>query len=92
MNETLMAIIKSGDNLSRYGYYNHMLAMGFEPGIPDLWIVTPDGRVKVIECKSPRGKVSPAQVAQIERLKRCGVEVFVCRGWGDFQDWINENI
>ena len=33
-----------------------------QPGIPDLLVRTPDGRVHVVECKAPGGTRTPAQL------------------------------
>jgi hypothetical protein len=33
-----------------------------QPGIPDLLVRAPDGRVDLVECKAPCGTRTPAQV------------------------------
>lgn len=33
-----------------------------DPGMPDLLVVTPDGRIVLIEVKSRHGRLTPAQV------------------------------
>ncbi|GEM88157.1 VRR-NUC domain-containing protein [Meiothermus granaticius] len=47
-------------------------------GYPDLTAFK-NGRVLLIECKSPEGKLSSHQVAKHAEIRACGTSVYVCR-------------
>ena len=47
------------------------------PGFPDLLEIQPGGRVRFVEMKSKRGRVSPIQRFWHERLRGLGHEVLV---------------
>ena len=54
-----------------------------ERGMPDIHGVLPGGRALYIEVKGPTGRLSPWQVAQIDRLRRQGALAFVARSVPD---------
>jgi hypothetical protein len=58
-------------------------ALGVTPGIPDLCLIAPIGRVFFIEVKTARGKLSPEQRKIHEWLTAIGVGVAVCRSVDD---------
>jgi hypothetical protein len=58
-------------------------ALGLTPGIPDLCLIAPVGRVFFIEVKTPRGSLSPEQVAIHSWLTAIGVPCAVCRSIND---------
>lgn len=59
-------------------YRNHQ-TLGCRPGRPDFELIV-DGRFYGLELKSPggRGKLSPAQEEERERIQRAGAMFFVC--------------
>ncbi len=52
---------------------------GVLAGVPDLTLVLPGGRCAFWECKTPRGKLSTAQVLAFSRLHDLGHSVAVVR-------------
>lgn len=56
-----------------------------KPGVPDILGYLDDGRFLAVECKSAIGRLSPAQVAFLERAERCGCKVVVARSIDDLQ-------
>ena len=56
--------------------------IGLRPGFPDLAVYR-DGRHALLEVKSPRGRLSPAQIETHAELKRHGAAVFVVRSQDD---------
>jgi hypothetical protein len=58
-------------------------ALGVTPGIPDLCLIAPVGRVFFIEVKTPRGKLSPDQRKIHEWLTAIGAPCAVCRSIDD---------
>lgn len=51
---------------------------GLMPGAPDVLVVT-EGRPVFVELKTPKGRLSDAQVAAHAALKAAGATVLVCR-------------
>ena len=49
-------------------------------GVPDRLAVLPGGLIYFIELKTDRGRLSPLQVWQQDRLRQLGVNVAVIRG------------
>ena len=51
-----------------------------QPGVPDLLIVLPRGKIFFIELKSPMktGRLSAIQRYRIDELREHGATVFVC--------------
>jgi hypothetical protein len=58
-------------------------ALGVTPGIPDLCLIAPVGKVFFIECKTASGKLSPDQRKIHEWLTAIGVQCAVCRSVDD---------
>ncbi len=53
-------------------------------GEPDFVILADGGRVLFVECKSRKGKLSPAQAALKHQAERLGHAVHVVRSMGEF--------
>ena len=49
-------------------------------GFPDLLILMPSGRTRLIEMKKPDGVVSPAQQHWCDRFRAMGHDILVVRG------------
>ena len=63
--------------------------LGCTPGRPDLQAIKKwfgIGITIYIECKSPKGKLSEAQRAYLEKLEDQGAEVIVCRTFEWFKN------
>ncbi len=71
------------------GRYNIADAF-FVPGIPDLAVMLPEGKVLWIEVKSEKGKLSPNQTAFHERLRGLEHDVIVARRVQDVGEWLAE--
>ncbi len=56
---------------------------GVLAGVLNLVLVLPDGRVAFWECKTPPGRISPAQFAFIDRLEALGHSWAVVRSIDD---------
>jgi hypothetical protein len=52
-------------------------ALGVTPGIPDLCLVLPGGKVAWWEIKADGGRISPSQAAMFSRFDESGHEVSV---------------
>lgn len=59
--------------------------LGQRRGIPDLEIIY-EGIPYFLEIKTPTGRLSPYQRAEIEALKRAGAYVYVVRDVEDVQE------
>lgn len=60
-------------------------------GEPDFVILADGGKVFLIECKTAKGKLSPAQLGIKAWAKRLGSEIHVCRSFADFLDVVNDS-
>lgn len=58
-------------------------AMGLLPGVPDLGLILPEGRIAWVEFKAEGGRVSPEQHAIHAILRGLGHRVSVCRSVAD---------
>ena len=58
-------------------------ALGVTPGVPDLCLITPVGRVFFIEVKTPNGRLSAEQQKIHEWLTAIGVSCAVARSIDD---------
>ena len=59
-------------------------------GVPDRLAVLPGGTIYFIELKTDRGRLSPLQVWQQDRLRQLGVYVAVSRGMDEAAAFIEE--
>ena len=59
-------------------------------GVPDRLAVLPGGTIYFIELKTDRGRLSPIQVWQQDRLRQLGVNVAVIRGMDEAVEFIEE--
>ena len=59
-------------------------------GVPDRLAVLPGGLIYFIELKADRGRLSPLQVWQQDRLRQLGVNVAVIRGMVEAAEFIEE--
>lgn len=53
-------------------------------GFPDRLLITHKGTMCLIEFKDKKGVLSRIQEVQIERLKKMGALVFICRSKDEF--------
>lgn len=70
-----------------HGWRHHhtWLSVRSDPGWPDLVLLRPrDGRQLVVELKSDRGRITPAQQAWLDDFAACGVPAYV---WRPGDDW-----
>lgn len=68
-----VARINSG--ATHYGRTGRFVRFGFV-GAADIWgQLKADGRLIVVECKSPKGKLTPAQAGFLARVGRAGVAI-----------------
>ena len=67
-------------------HYKNFGGLGSPPGLPDITGCLKDGRGFWIELKAPRGVVSPAQQAFIDRINQAGGCAFIARTLEDVID------
>lgn len=60
-------------------------AAGAVAGFPD-WLILHSGRALLIELKTEKGRVSPAQIEVHQRLLACACPVLICRSVDDVID------
>lgn len=60
-----------------------LIAMGLRPGVSDLVVMLPVGKVLFLEVKNETGKQSPAQVTFQQTCRRLGFEYHVVRSVED---------
>lgn len=72
-------------------YKQHIIAMGAEPGQPDL-IILHNKEVTFVEFKYGKGKKSEAQITCCNKLEAMGYEVLEWRTLEECKSWINEQI
>jgi hypothetical protein len=53
-----------------------LAGLGVVPGLPDIWVIR-HGRVRCVELKSERGRLTEIQADMQIRLTRAGVDVAV---------------
>lgn len=66
---------------------HHYLSIKTEPGFPDLLLIRPP-RMVVVELKSEKGKVTPAQEAWLDDFRAVLEDVYVWRP----KDWMDGTI
>lgn len=59
-------------------------------GVPDRLAVLPSGRIYFIELKTDRGRLTPIQVWQQDRLDALGCQVRTIRGMDEARSFIEE--
>lgn len=59
-------------------------------GVPDRIIFSPEGRVIFVEIKTETGRLTPAQRAQMQRLRFYGQETRVLYGVKDVVAFLDE--
>lgn len=72
-------------------YKQHIIAMGAEPGQPDL-IILHNKEVTFVEFKYGKGKKSDNQIACCNKLEKMGYEVLEWRTLEDCTKWIHNAI
>ena len=72
-------------------YKQHIIAMGAEPGQPDL-IILHNKEVTFVEFKFGKGKKSDNQIACCNKLEKMGYEVLEWRTLEDCTKWIHNAI
>ena len=59
-------------------------------GVPDRIVITPKGRIIFVEMKEDKGRLSPIQKYQIERIRKCGCDCRVIKGRKESEEFIDE--
>ena len=59
-------------------------------GIPDRLVLIPGGYMPLVELKTTRGRLAPAQSVWIERARAQGIPVYVLYGEDQVDDWVAE--
>jgi hypothetical protein len=65
-------------------YFNQLGGLGTRPGIPDT-LACYRGFFMAIEYKTGKGRLSPAQEAELEKIRASGGQAFVIRS---IDDWL----
>lgn len=63
--------------------------LGMKPGTPDIVILLPEDHVSLLELKSPKGKLSEAQVLFIERAQKFCPNCVVMRTFEEAKSYID---
>jgi hypothetical protein len=58
--------------------------------VPDRIVIAPDGRIIFVELKTKIGVVSKIQAWQMNRLRDCGCDVRVLKGFDQVRDFVKE--
>ncbi|MDR2939189.1 MAG: VRR-NUC domain-containing protein [Clostridiales bacterium] len=66
-------------------FYSH-----YRVGMPDRFLIMPNGLFYMAEIKGCKGKTSGIQNSTIEKLRSLGHKVFVINSDGSLKDLINE--
>ena len=61
-------------------------------GVPDRIVIMPDGRVRFVELKTIRGRLSKVQEYQMERLRKLGCSVHVLYGVDEVDGFVADVI
>lgn len=61
-------------------------------GLPDRMIITPKGKIELVELKTERGSLSPAQQVFRDRMATVGRTVHVLRGRHEIDKWVAEYV
>lgn len=60
------------------------------PGVPDRIVITPSGKTIYVELKTSVGHLRRIQQWQIKRLRSCGADVRVIKGWEAAKAFVEE--
>jgi len=74
------------------GAITYKMASQYTSGWPDRLVVLPNGKCVFIEFKTPKGKLTPRQEFQIERLRSMNQQVYVARSADEALAYCQENI
>ena len=82
--------ITRGDQIHAggYGYFVNLKKQGWTKGMPDLHVIGKNIDI-YIECKSKKGKISPAQQEVMDTLVHFGKEVRVVNDISQIQDLLD---
>jgi hypothetical protein len=70
------------------GWLTFKLEAKSRRGFPDLMLVSPTGKILLVELKVPGGRLSKLQARTIEKLRSRGVRVYVIDNKEDFNELI----
>jgi hypothetical protein len=59
---------------------------GLLPGVSDLVVITPSGKVVFVECKTEKGRQSDAQIEFQKRVQALGFTYILVRDLKNFQE------
>ena len=62
------------------------------PGVPDRIIITPDGKIIIVELKTEIGRLSKLQTWQRSEMQKRGADVRVAYGWPAVKALVEEVI
>jgi hypothetical protein len=83
--------IREDDGLARARYMDKLKAKGFKPGLPDLMIAIPDGRIGFMEIKPfDRGQLNADQIVIHRKLYDFGIPCDVVRSIDDARATVAE--
>ncbi|MDO9334967.1 MAG: VRR-NUC domain-containing protein [Caulobacter sp.] len=63
--------------------------IGVRPGVPDVCLLIPGGKIGFIELKAPKGRMSESQLEFTEAAKERGALVAVCYSLEDVTQYLN---
>lgn len=73
------------------GFYRKVVYQG-RKGAPDDWCFFPDGKLVLVECKAPEGRVDRAQAVEHEALGAMGFPVHVVYSKADIDNLFGESL
>ena len=59
-------------------------------GVPDRILVGPGGVVIFVELKTAKGRISPKQQVQMDKLRQRGAKVWLIREFEMFKEYLDE--
>lgn len=71
-------LVVDAARLHGWHVHHHFDSRRSEPGFPDLVLTRPPEAI-FVELKTDTGKVTPAQIAYLDRLRRCALETHIWR-------------
>lgn len=78
------------DQVKKLGGHAYKFVSPGCDGVPDRIIILPPGRVYFVELKTDRGRLTPIQVWQLDRLDALGCQVRTIRGMDEARSFIEE--